>query len=122
MISIPFSQNVSSKFYFTIALENDGVFTLSFFFNTRDNAWFMDILNSVGDTVLLAGVRLSVGYFLLQQYHGTEGLPKGDFIVYDELAANLTNTETSEDLSFDNIGIDQRFTLLYVTEAELYGI
>lgn len=112
MLLLPFHQDKSSKFSMQIDLENDGAYTLFFFWNTRESAWFMDILDSTGETTYISGIRLVPEYALLKQYKGLPGIPKGDFFI--------TDAESNYDgLDFDNIGVGLRFQMYYISKREL---
>lgn len=116
MISLPFYSNQSSKFYYQANLgDKDGAFTFHFSWNTRLNCWFLDIWDEENLECIQAGIRLSPNYGLLQAYSNNIKLPAGELIVFDNLGLGYG-------LDYDNIGVDNRFELIYMTEEEINGI
>jgi hypothetical protein len=98
-----------------IELDEDGSYTLNFFWNTREEAWFMDILDTLEQTTFLSGLRLSAAYGILKQYHGLLGVPKGDFFIVDSEGNNTG-------IDFDNIGVGLRFQMYYLSKREIDGL
>ena len=110
MVTIPTYQSTSARWSEEVELD-DTTYILYFYWNARDSAWYMDIYNS-DDDLILAGIKLVLGYALLHQYAYLAGLPDGEFMVCD------TNTDNpySEDLDFDNFG--DRYQLVYISKDE----
>lgn len=90
---------------FQIDLEGT-VYTLSFTFNTRMNAWVMSI-GDVNKEPLLNGVKLLTGWLPLRQYANTK-LPPGKFAVID-------TTESGDNPNLDNFG--EGVVLMYEESA-----
>jgi len=84
-------------------------YQLTFQYNFRENFWYMDLADVNGNTIR-TGFKLTVGYYLLNQYRGN-AVPPGNFIVL-----NLANDATIP-LNFDTFG--QQYQLVYITEAEI---
>jgi hypothetical protein len=69
-----------SSFIQSVSLDGNE-YKLSFYWNTRGSAWFMDIADALGNAIL-SGVKLIISFPLLMQYNNP-ALPPGDFIVWD---------------------------------------
>ena len=116
MVSLPFYSEQSSKFFCIVNLgEADGVFTLHIAWNSRALCWYLDIFDEENTNCIQAGIRLSPNYGLLISYKNNTKLPSGELFVFDNLGLGYG-------LDYDNIGIDNRFELIYITEEELNGI
>jgi hypothetical protein len=77
---IPLADETADCFEFTTDL--DGVdFTLTFRWNSRDPAWYMDITDA-GGNVLLQGLRLSLDTPLTGRFRDLR-LPDGDLMAID---------------------------------------
>jgi len=85
-------------------------YTLSFYWNTRLGAWFLDVLDDGGDNVLNAGLRL-VADFPLHPYR-TGRVPGGLFVAVDTSGKH-------EDPGLTDLG--QRTQLVYFSAAEVGG-
>ena len=111
MIQIGTFQNTSSRYIFNIDLNGES-FRLRFHWNTRENNWYMDIMDTE-DNNLLLGVKLVVDYELTKRYKYIQGLPKGEFFV-TAIAEN-----ESEELTYDNFG--SKYIMVFLTNEEFYG-
>jgi hypothetical protein len=110
MTIIPVFNNISSKF--TIQIELDAItFILSFRWNVRGQAWYMNIFDK-DNNLLKAGIKLVAKYSLLKQYRAVEGLPPGEFIL-----ADAEDDPLSGPMGFENFGT--RYQLLYFNRSEL---
>lgn len=66
----------------------DGVtYTLAFRWNIRAAAWFMDILNEDGDTVIVAGIKIVVDFPL--NLYRADREPPGILIAQDTLGSGV---------------------------------
>jgi len=110
MTEIPVYADVSARYSMEIVL-NGLVYVLRFNWNSRDSAWYMDIVSNAGVDIL-AGVKLVPQYLLLKQYSMLTGMPSGDFWLWD----TELNSQTSN-LSYDNFG--SRYRLIFLTPAEV---
>lgn len=110
MFIVPTFQNTSSKYVIGCAL-GDTKYRLKFFWNTRAQAWFMSILDQ-DDVAIITDIRLAINYALLYQYRAIEGIPDGEFILWD-----LEKDPISGGVTFDNFG--RRYQLLFFTSEEL---
>jgi len=106
---LPTFQTVSSKYQFTISLE-DKTYQLYFNWNTREQAWYMDISDTDG-VLIQAGIKVVVGYYLLQQYKSNGLLPPGDFYVLD-----LQESPNAAGVGFSDFGV--RYQMVYLTKEE----
>lgn len=110
MYIVPIFSNVSSKFIMTSEL-NEEVFRLSFYWNTREEYWYMSILDP-DNVPLLMDIKLVPNYILLTQYKAYSSLPKGDFILYD-----LEQNPATGEATFDNLG--KRYQLIFLSNEEI---
>ncbi len=110
MFVVPTFQKNSSKYIIETVLNNE-VFRLRFFWNTREEFWYMDIMDQ-NDVNILTNVKLVINYSLLQQYEAIETLPKGDFILWD-----VEQNPIIGGVTVDNYGV--RYNLLFFTNEEL---
>ena len=110
MFLVPTFQNVSTRYIITTDL-NGSAFRLRFHWNSREAAWYMDILNT-DDVLILSGIKLVVNYSLIRQYPAIQELPKGEFILFDLEANDQTGGVTIE-----NFG--RRYQLLFFTDEEI---
>jgi hypothetical protein len=101
----------SGESRFSFQTELDGkVYGFDLHWNTRDEAWYLTILDS-DDEVLLAGLKLVVSFPLISRFRSFD-LPPG------ELEAVDTNTTTAEvDPGLDDLG--QRVLLIYTPPEDL---
>ena len=110
MFVLPTFQNNSSKYTIEVELNNE-VFRLRFQWNVRAGDWYMDILDS-DDNPILLNIKLVINYSLLDQYRYMTTLPKGEFILWD-----LEQNPSTGGLGFDNFG--KRYQLLFFTDEEI---
>jgi len=104
-VIIPFTTFPS--FVQNITLDNI-VLNFKFICNGRDNAWNMDILDSV-NAPILNGIKVINSWELILRYTDTR-LPQGALFV-----VSLQGDENV----IDRDGMDDRYQLVYVTEDEL---
>lgn len=109
MIQIEMFQKVSADFNQTITLDGNQ-FNLRCTWNTREEAWYLDINNAVGSP-LLVGSRLSPDTPIIRKY-GNDKLPKGEIMLYD-----TKQDPSNSKVTFDNLG--GRYILVYITAKEL---
>lgn len=110
MIEIPVYSSVSARYSLDISL-NGVVFTLRFDWNTRDEAWTMDIVDNTPADIL-TGVKLVPNYLLVKQYAMRPGMPEGDFYLLDTSTIKLDKIVT-----YDNFG--DRYRLMFLTPDEV---
>ena len=91
LINIPIDP-VQPDHEFSIALDGT-TYILGFQLNSRSGRWFMNIKNQNG-VKLLDGIPLVVNYPLIRA-HAKEGMPPGEFYVFDENGQNREIGETS---------------------------
>lgn len=95
--------------FFDLQAVLDGVtYTLQFRWNVRLEAWFMDILDEQGVTMLLAGLRLVANWPLGAYNTGRQ--PPGAFVAFDTSGEGL-------DPGLDDLG--DRVQLKYFTAEDL---
>lgn len=109
MIIIRTFQDSSADFSQTIDLDGTP-FKLRMTWNTRLASWYMDILTKDLQPILL-GIGLVSSYLLLDEW-SMDGLPKGDFYLWDS-----ESKPENFGVTFDNLGA--RYVLMYLTEDEL---
>lgn len=97
----------SPDFKQVITVENK-VYTLGFTWNTRWSHWSMTISDT--DGVIVAGVRLVMGFLLLAD-HGSSRLPRGDFFL-------LQMRPGIDEPGRNNIGIDKDFSLYFIEMSD----
>lgn len=107
-IDIPLSEGAPlPNFDMQAALE--GVtYTLSFRWNVRWNAWYLDVLDEAGDNYIVAGIKLVADWPL--STYTVDRQPPGAFITVD-------STGQGVDAALTDLGV--RVSLLYFTAAEL---
>lgn len=106
MIQIPVSKNGNSDFDITL----DGItYTLRYRYNSRNRRLFFDILQD--DLVITLGVRLIEWSFPTTNL-ALDTLPRGAFFV-----SPLKDTE--EIATLGNFGIDQDYSMIYLSEQEV---
>lgn len=110
MFVVPTFQNRSSKYTIEVEL-NSEVFRLRFIWNSREQSWYMDILDQ-DDIEILTGIKLVINYELLLQYEAYDNLPKGEFILWD-----LEKNPKTGGVTFDNFG--RRYQLIFFTDEEI---
>lgn len=106
MIQIPFFDLSSFSQEVTLDLVP---YRLTFNWNSRGEYWTLDITNR-DQTVLIAGIKIVIGYELLTA-HPDRGLPPGELYAVDPSG----NTDRIGQNDFFN----NRVSLIYVPEAEL---
>jgi len=88
-----------------ITLENVR-YKLRFFWNYRENRWYMDIYTS-DDVIILGGLKLTTNYELLRHYI-IDGLPPGAMIL-----------ENADNVDYKNKDdINNAWLLLYITSDD----
>ena len=110
MFLVPIFQNVSSKFIMQVELDGES-FRLRFYWNSREEKWYMDILN-IDDEAILTNVAMVIEYLLLTQYKHIADLPKGNFILLD-----LESNPSTGGVTFDNLG--RRYQLVFFSNKEI---
>ena len=110
MISIPVMQNVSARYKLDMNF-NSTTFNLAFYWSTREATWYMDLMDSNSNAILM-GIKLVPSIVLLRQYPFVRIILGGDFYLLD-----LSASPQTSDLTYDNFG--NRYILNYLTEAEL---
>ena len=81
-------------------------YTFHFTFNNRHNAWLLSIVD-VNGNLLIAGVRLIPGIYILEKYRASSpGLPPGELVLVD-LEGNMATAEVTR----ENLSV--RFALTY---------
>jgi hypothetical protein len=103
---IPISSD-AANFDIQVTLE-EVTYTLEFRWNVRLGAWFMNILDAEGVTMLRAGTRVVVNWPL--NAYGANRQPPGALVAVD-------TTQRGEDPGLDDLG--ERVQLIYVTTDEL---
>ena len=97
----------TSAYRQVITLE-DSVYIFRTYYNTRDKAWYLDLLEQ-DETPIIYGLKLVINWGLLARYQD-DRLPPGELITVD-LAGD------SNEVDRDNFGDTVR--LVYISEAEL---
>lgn len=78
-VKIPFRDSPS----FTQSITLNGVeYILRFDWNTRGAFWSMSIYDNT-ETLILAGIRMVIGWPLLDSHTAITNIPDGQFVVYD---------------------------------------
>lgn len=104
-LQIPIRSDIPA---YDLQVELDGVlYTLGFTYNARANYWVMDIYDA-NELPILVGIRIITGWLLTDRFV-MEGLPPGDFFVFDSSGKN-------EDPTQDDFGTVK--TLVYADESE----
>lgn len=109
MFIVPSFQNISSKYIFTANLNNE-IFRLQFHWNSREEIWYMSILDS-NEILILSGVKLVPNYDIIDRYRYLPGMPKGRFV----LSRLPGNPDTR--VTFENFGVS--FILIFFTDEEV---
>lgn len=108
IIPIPLIEGAPLPF-FDMVVPLDGVnYTLQFRWNVRASAWYLDVLDEPGTTVLLAGLKIVADWPLAA--YTTARQPPGLFVAVDSSGANI-------DPTLEDFGV--RVNLLYFTATEL---
>ncbi len=109
MIQLPVTQTGISRVKVTI----DGVsYFIDYTFNSRNQRLYMSIFDKLGNPLLL-GLRMLENLSPTNAYTTSQGLPTGGFTI-----GQLLDPEGST-ATLGNTGIDQVFTLVYMSETEL---
>lgn len=110
MIKIPFPAGTEALPFFTITVPLDAVvYTLQFRWNTRAGAYWLTLLDSTGETVILGDMRV-ITILPMWFNRGANAGPPGALIFFD------TSGE-ADGVAFGTLG--NRVVLLYYTAAEL---
>ena len=110
MIIIPTLQTASARY--TVSFPANSVtFYLTFYWSTREAAWYLDISDS-GNNPLINGVKIVPDYLLLAQYPNIRNLLGGDFCCIDQ-----SNSPSTSNLNFTTFGV--RYFFEYVTLSEI---
>lgn len=104
-VVIPFKSFPS--FIENITLD-DIVLNFKFIWNGRDNAWYMDISDSINDPIL-QGIKVINGWELIARYTDIR-LPQGALLVV---------SLNSDEEIIDRNGMIDNYSLIYLTEEEL---
>lgn len=110
MFAISTFQNKSSRYIMEVEL-NGEVFRLQFYWNAREEFWYMNILQS-DDTRIVDGIKITPAYFLATQFEATPNMPSGDFLL-----ADIESNPITGGVTFDNFGT--RYILIFYTQEEL---
>ncbi len=110
MKTIPVFQSISSKFKQNLVLA-DLLIELEIHWNSRSNAFYMDIIDTENDDIL-TGVKLVPNWLLIRQFRAYLPNLNGDFIVtkVDDTAGNR--------VTYDNLGTGYILYFLTLDEAE----
>lgn len=103
---LPISQE-GAQFSFSCELEGVS-YTFRFRWNDRDGAWFMEIGDGSGNTII-SGIKVLLGLYLLN-LASSSALPTGDFVAID-------TTDQDVDAGFEDLG--RRIQIYYFTRDEL---
>jgi hypothetical protein len=107
-IDIPLSEGAPLPFFDMQASLEGVTYTLQFRWNVRNSAWYLDVLDEAGESILVAGVKVVADWPL--SAYTVDRQPPGVFI-----AADTTGTGT--DPALTDFGV--RVVLLYYTSTEL---
>lgn len=94
----------------------DNLLTVILKFNSRNNSWYLDIKDAVGENNIISGIKIMPNQNLTGRY------------VIDEFSnGNLwcqRNVNTDTVLGRDNFGINKDYGLIYLSndEEEILGI
>jgi hypothetical protein len=106
---VPTFQSRSARYIIGVELAGEK-FRLRFYWNTREEFWYMDILDQ-DDNNLITGIKMVINYSLLDQYVAVIGIPKGNFILWD------LEKDVSGEVTFDNFG--RRYQLIFLSDSEI---
>ncbi len=105
-VGIPLRSDLT---FFDLVIPLDAVnYTLQFRWNLREGAWYMDVLDDTGTTILMAGIKLVVDYALGIQF--ADRSPPGFFMMLD-------TSGKGDDPGISDLGA--RCKLIYWTAADL---
>lgn len=108
MIKIPVFQESSSKFNMSMVLE-DLLISLYIYWNSRSNAWYMDITDTENNLQLI-GVKLVPNWLLIRQFRAYMPNLRGDFIVIK------TDVTVEDRVTYDNL--NNGYTLYFYDRDE----
>ena len=108
-LSIPLSQTL--PYYQQITTLSNLNYILTFKFNSREKAWYLDIANEDA-VVILSSIKLLPGLDLMRKHK--HKIPEGLFP--NPLVLVRTNTPTDRPIALNNLGID--YELIYLEEGE----
>lgn len=100
--------NTGADSVYTTTLEGQG-YDIRLRWNSRSESWYLYI-GLVGAQPALK-TRVVTNKNLLENYSGREGLPPGKLYLFD-------TEKTYGRVSYDNLGSNQRFKLVYVRSTE----
>lgn len=106
VIFLPLPTADTPRYAYTIGLSSRD-YELKFEYMTRNEAWYLSILNTAGE-LLLSNIRLAPHYGLLSQYPQSY-LPEGELMLISSSEYTVPPKITLENLSTD-------FVLSYITE------
>ena len=110
MITIPFE--ALDAFSEDIDIDNI-TYRFSFIYNNRGDYWSMTI-SDLTDNIIISGIKLILGYDLLEPYHYL-AIPIGKLFIVDE-------TMSFDRISKDDFVNDRNLQMIYATEDELATI
>jgi hypothetical protein len=112
MVQIPILSAQTPRW--TEKLVLDGTrYTLGFNWNTREQAWYVDLADGLGNPICMS-IKVVPGVALWNQYKGIGGFPPGDLYLSD----NQSNLQMAS-IGYGDLG--QRFVLVYVELADFQG-
>jgi hypothetical protein len=101
--------------YYSLTTRLDGTdYKLEFTYSTRAERFYLDIY-SAEDVLLVAGLKLVTGVFLLGYWHHIGGMPPGEIVV-----TSTTSDDTSPSLL--ELGPGKRCLLTYYPAAEMESL
>jgi len=106
VIFLPLPTQDTPRYTYTIGLSSQD-YELKFEYMTRNEAWYLSILNTAGE-LLISNIRLAPHYALLAQYPQSY-LPEGDLILQSS-----SEYESPPKITLENLSTD--FLLAYITE------
>ena len=110
MIAIPLELDAD----YTITSNLDSVaYDLRFQWNTREAAWYMFI--GLSGRAASAKMKLTAGLELLKPFKYLVGVPNGDLLLVDTVASFGRAGR-------NDMGLTERFNLIYVSEEELNAL
>lgn len=107
---MPISIDVPEAAWSTQEIPLGGLnYTFNYSYNDRDSRWRLDI--KLGETDVISGLKLIESQRLLNQYNLTN-FNHGDLVV-------IRYEDDGKPVTFDNIGLNKPYELVYLTNAEL---
>jgi hypothetical protein len=104
--------DLNLRFWTQITTLDGTPYLLTFQYNDRESAYYLSIASSDGSTNYVVGMKLVVGYPLMQPFGAT---PPGELFVVSSSTANDGPPAVGE------LGDNQRCLLVYVPEADLFS-